>query len=321
MPRRSVPGLALTATLTVTALWLGPVAAAWADAPAYRWKTEQNSLSLMAGDKVVYTCQFAAENGYPYLHPVSLPGGPVLTAMAPADHPWHRGLWFSWKFLNGVNYWEFPPDRPNQPDGKTAVVGPATVLTTAATATVKLRLEYSKARVVLAEERTLAGSFPRPDGSYIIDWTSKFTAQDQDVVFERTPPQEAPWGGYGGLGFRASKTMREFRAIDSEGRTGRAAAHGKAARWMDFSGVFGAQDEKPTAAGTAIFDHPSNPRHPALWYLSDTTDLPYFGPALLFAEPLTLKAGESFAVKYRILVHPGPGDQATLEQESQEFAK
>ena len=292
-----------------------------ADAPAYRWKTEKDSLSLMAGDQVVYTCQFAAENSYPYIHPVSLPGGPVLTAMAPKDHPWHRGLWFSWKFLNGVNYWEFPAERPNQPDGKTAVTGPATVQASGATATVKLRLEYSKAQVVLVEERTLAGSFPRPDGSYIIDWTSKFTAKDQDVVFERTPPQEAPWGGYGGLGFRASKTMREFRAIDSEGRTGRAGAHGKAARWMDFSGVFGEPDEKPTAAGTAIFDHPSNPRHPAPWYLSDTTDLPYFGPALLFAEPMTLKASESFAVRYRILVHPGPGDKTALEKEYQEFAK
>ena len=292
-----------------------------ADAPAYRWKTEKDSLSLMAGDQVVYTCQFAAENSYPYIHPVNLPGGPVLTAMAPKDHPWHRGLWFSWKFLNGVNYWEFPAERPNQPDGKTAVIGPATVQASGATATVKLRLEYSKGQVVLAEERTLAGSFPRPDGSYIIDWTSKFTAKDQDVVFERTPPQEAPWGGYGGLGFRASKTMREFRAIDSEGRTGRAGAHGKAARWMDFSGVFGEPDEKPTAAGTAIFDHPTNPRHPAPWYLSDTTDLPYFGPALLFAEPMTLKASESFAVRYRILVHPGPGDKTALEKEYQEFAK
>jgi hypothetical protein len=311
---RWMPGFA-----TLMALCCVPADAA--DAPAYRWKTEKDSLSLMAGDKVVYTCQFAAEGGHPYIHPVSLPGGPVLTAMAPKDHPWHRGLWFSWKYLNGVNYWDFPAKRPNQPDGKTAVIDPATVQASGATATVKLRLEYSKAQVVLAEERTLACSFPRPDGSYIIDWTSKFTAKDQDVVFERTPPQKAPWGGYGGLGFRASKTMREFRAIDSEGRTGRAESHGKAARWMDFSGVFGEPDEKPTAAGTAIFDHPSNPRHPAPWYLSDTTDLPYFGPALLFAEPMTLKAGASFAVRYRILVHPGPGDKTAMEKEYQEFAK
>ena len=306
---------------TITAFCFVPVAAAWADAPSYHWKTEKDSLSLLAGEKVVYMCRFAAEGGYPYIHPLSLPGGPVMSAFAPADHPWHRGLWFSWKFLNGVNYWEFPPSRPNRPDGRTVVVGPAAIHTTETMATVGLRLEYSKAQVVLAEERTLVGSRPRLDGSYTIDWTSKFTAKDQDVVFERTPPTQAPWGGYGGLGFRASKTMREFRAVDSEGRIGRTQAHGKQARWMDFSGVFGAKDEKPAAAGMAIFDHPSNPRHPTHWYLSDNAGLPYFGPALLFAQPLTLKAGESFTIKYRILIHPGLSNKAALEKEYQEFAK
>jgi hypothetical protein len=99
----------LAASLTFTALCFWPVVALSADAPTYRWQTGKDSLSLMAGDKVVYTYQFAAGGGYPYIHPLGLPGGPVMSALAPADHPWHRGLWFSWKFLNGVNYWEFPP--------------------------------------------------------------------------------------------------------------------------------------------------------------------------------------------------------------------
>ena len=305
---------------TVVALCFAPLVAVAADAPSYQWKAEKDSLSLLAGEKVVYAYHFAAEEGYPYIHPVSLPGGPVMSALAPDDHPWHRGLWFSWKFLNGVNYWEFPRKGPHQPDGKTAVVGPAAIQTTEGMATVRLRLEYSKGQIVLAEERTLVGSLPRLDGSYTIDWASQFTAR-QDVVFERTPPQKASYGGYGGLGFRASKTMRDFQAIDSEGRMGRIQAHGQQARWMDFSGVFGGKDEKPTAAGVAIFDHPSNPRYPVRWYLSDNAGLPYFGPALLFAEPMTLKAGESFTIKYRVLVHPGRGDKAALEKEYQDFAK
>jgi hypothetical protein len=305
--------------LFVAALCFVPVVPVRAGTPSYRWKTGKESLSLLADGKAVYTYQFAAEGGYPYIHPISLPGGPVMSALAPADHLWHRGLWFSWKFLNSVNYWEFPQNRPNQPDGRTAVVGPAAVFTTETTATIRLRLEYSKAQAVLAEERIVVASRPRHDRSYTIDWTSKFTAKNQDVVFERTPPREAPWGGYGGLGFRACKSMREFRAIDSEGRAGRAQAHGKQARWMDFSGDFGEKDEKPTAAGMAIFDHPSNPRHPTHWYLSDNADLPYFGPALLFAEPMTLKARESFTIKYRILIHRGLGDKAALEKEYQEF--
>jgi len=39
-----------------------------------------------------------------------------------------------------------------------------------------------------------------------------------------------------------------------------------------------------------------------------------------FAESMTLKNGGSFVLKYRILVHPGPGDKAVLEKEYQEYA-
>ena len=243
-----------------------------------------------------------------------------MSAFAPADHPWHRGLWFSWKFLNGVNYWEFSKDHPGQPDGKTTVVA-ATTETTDLLATIRMKLDYSHGQVVLTEARELSFSIPRADRSYTIDWKSTFTAKSQDVVLDRTPPEKAPWGGYGGLGFRAAKTMREFRGMDSEGRVGREQAHGKQARWMDFSGVFGEKGEPPAPGGVAIFDHPANPRHPTPWYLSDDAGLPYFGPALLFAQPMTLKAGQSMTLKYRILVHAGIGDRVDLENQFQAFAK
>ena len=38
-------------------------------------------------------------------------------------------------------------------------------------------------------------------------------------------------------------------------------------------------------------------------------------------DSLSLMAGESFAVKYRIIVHPGPGDKTALEKEYQGVAK
>ena len=42
----------------------------------------------------------------PFLHPVTTPGGQVLTRDAPEDHPWHHGLWFTIKFVNEENFWE-----------------------------------------------------------------------------------------------------------------------------------------------------------------------------------------------------------------------
>jgi len=295
--------------------------AAAAEAPTYAWKAESDTLSLRAGEQTVFTLHFAADGGHPYVHPLALPGGPVMSDLAPADHRWHRGLWLSWKFLNGVNYWEYPNKQATQPDGKTAVVGKPEIRITDEAATVVLHLESSKEQVVMTEERTIAAHRPRADGSYTLDWTSKFTAGKQDVVLDRTPPKEFSWGGYGGLGFRAAATMRDFQASNSAGQVGKAQAHAQPAKWLDYSGVFGNKDEPATAAGMAIFDHPANRRHPTRWYVSDTKRLPYFGTAPLYEEPLTLKAGESLTLKYRVFVHPGLGDKAVLDKEYAEFAK
>ena len=32
--------------------------------------------------------------------------GTTLTWFQPADHRWHRALWFTWKKINGIVYWE-----------------------------------------------------------------------------------------------------------------------------------------------------------------------------------------------------------------------
>jgi hypothetical protein len=45
----------------------------------------------------------------PYVHPLATPAGRVLTRVEPDDHPWHRGLWFTIKYVNGENFWEEDP--------------------------------------------------------------------------------------------------------------------------------------------------------------------------------------------------------------------
>ena len=44
----------------------------------------------------------------PFFHPVRTPAGFTLTLFEPHDHIWHRGLWFTIKFINGENFWEEP---------------------------------------------------------------------------------------------------------------------------------------------------------------------------------------------------------------------
>ena len=45
----------------------------------------------------------------PFFHPLCTPSGHVLTNFEPHDHVWHRGLWFTIKFINGENFWEEKP--------------------------------------------------------------------------------------------------------------------------------------------------------------------------------------------------------------------
>ncbi len=276
-----------------------------------RWHHQPGEhLSMSAGGVTLWTYHFATDAGFPWIHPLKTTDGTTLTALAPPDHPWHRAVWFSWKYLDGVNYWDWGGRKDGVPEGQTRRVGKEDVQTGPDGATVTIRLEYAAAdRAILNETRTIVFALPRDDGSYTMDWTSTFTAGEKDVVLERTPPKEKPWGGYAGLSFRGAGSLKEHRVIDSEGRVDRE-AHGKTARWMDFSGI----GEKGTPVGIAIFDHPNNPRHPAPWYVS-VGNMPYFGPAPIFHEPFSLSAGKSLVLKYRILVHCGRGEPAKLEAE------
>ena len=42
----------------------------------------------------------------PFIHPLCTPAGHCLTLFEPHDHVWHHGLWFTFKFVNGENFWE-----------------------------------------------------------------------------------------------------------------------------------------------------------------------------------------------------------------------
>jgi hypothetical protein len=284
--------------------------------PKVRWVHERGkTLTLVANGQTVWVCHFAKEDVFPYFHPVSTVGGTVLTEMGPADHAHHRAMWLAWKYLNGVNYWDWVGKKESVPDGRTERVGDEKVEIGHQGATLVLNLCYSAAgKPVMDEKRTIVFGLPRPDGSYTMDWRMMYTARDKDVVFDRTPPAEASWGGYAGLSYRATPAMRDFRVLDSEGRKDMA-GHGKNARWMDLSGVV---DDKGQAAGVAMFDHPANPRHPTPWFMV-VDGFRYINPAFVFAEPYTLPAGKSCTLHYRVLVHEGMGDRARLDKEFEAF--
>jgi hypothetical protein len=222
-------------------------------------------------------------------------------------------LWFSWKYINGLNYWD-----PELPEGQTEVVDVKTTLGEDYSARIEMSIGYHPAKepAVLTEKRVLSAGAPDSDGCYYIDWLSIFTAGDKDVLLDRTGlPGEKngkSYGGYAGLSLRMAEHAKNWQFLGSEGPL-KPESRGNKARWVDFSGDITAGG----SAGVAVFDHPDNPRHPSSWWLSGS--MPYFSPALLFDKGYTLPAGRSLKLRYRILIHSGQADKDMLENQWKAF--
>jgi hypothetical protein len=316
----------LTVFVWIALLLLLPVQV-WAEGAAgpktrYDWRQTNNSLALFNNRRIVWQFNFDKKQPRPYFHPVCLPDGTELTWHRPPDHPWHYGLWFSWKFINGLNYWE--EDRKTSlPEGRTEINNIEAKPHDDYSAQISMQLSYHPPgqTAVLTESCRIHVGKPNKDGRYHIDWTSRFTAGAADVLLDRTPiPGEQggqSWGGYAGLSVRLAKNVSDWQLTDSEGRKD-LEAHGQKARWMSFSGKAASKD-----FSIAIFDHPDNPRHPSPGFVIMDPKVPfgYFSPALLFDKPYTLPGRQSFSLKYRILIQPGKAQKDALEAEWKSFAE
>jgi hypothetical protein len=282
--------------------------------------------------------RLATDRDRPFGHPVTvaspLPGSsppeplPALTCLAPHDHAWHAGFWFSWKFVNGVNYWEHAAD--GRPEGRLGLEGPERLVATPEAVVLEATYAYLSpnprapggyARVA-SETRRLTWHRPEPDGSHRLDAEIAFQAPADapgPVVLDRTPiTPQTPWGGYAGLSWRFARGLGEVDGLDAEGRRHRAIEHQRAA-WAT---IWGRLDGGPDLrAGVAIFDHPSNPGYPTHWrYIADP-GFTYLNPSPLLAAPIAVPPGETLRLRYRVLVYPGRADAERLAREFARFAE
>lgn len=289
-----------------------------------RWeRLDGGSLALVGPSGVVWRFNYAPELDVPYFHPLKTLDGRTLTADRPADHLWHHGLWFSWKFIDTVNYWEH--DAPTgRPAGRTAWGNIAISAGDDGSARITMALAYRPATegensAALREERTIAVAAPDAEGTVTIDWYGNFTAI-RDVVLDRTPLPGEPggqvWGGYSGLSARLADGLADRVIMTGDGPIGEMPDDRYRGRHtaMDYSGLV---DGEP--AGVAILDHPANPRSPTPWYVVRSEPMSFFTPAVLCYGPMSLRAGESFILRYRILVHSGRWDAARLRKEYERF--
>lgn len=280
----------------------------------FNWIETDTSFALHKGEQVIWKYNYNELHGRPFFHPVFV-GWNNLTCLSPDDHPWHLGQWFSWKYINGVNYWEYQ-NGTYQSEGVSEIRDLEITRNADFSAVIKLEIVYHpiQGADVLAESRTIKVSAPQDKGDVSMEYILKFKALAEEVDLNRTPIEGEPggqsWGGYAGLSIRFNLDFKNPQFISSWGET--EDVSGKPGDWL-YMGFTGPDGER---IGSQIMVFPDSRRDGAAWYAISTEDLPfyYFSPAHLYYRPLVLKKGEEIELRYRIDHISGETNQEKLEQ-------
>lgn len=256
----------------------------------------------------------------PILWPLIGPYGDPVTRQYPmldalpterSDHPHQRSFWFTHGDVNGVSFWH---------EGAKAghiVHQEFLKVSGGETAVIAARNEWrtEDGQKTCEDVRTL--TFGTCGESVWIDFDSTVTATDGPVKFGDTKE--------GSFGVRVAGTMdvdRKLggRIVNSDGLTD-AAAWGKQAPWVDYHGPV-----NDKTVGIAILNHPTSFRFPTYWHVRT------YG--LFTANPFgvkdfskqgngdhTLAPGESFTLRYRVLIHKGDEQEGKVAEAYEAYAK
>ena len=239
-----------------------------------------------------------------WFHPLATPSGFEITRNRPWDHPWHRGLWFSWKYLNDINFWNEDP-HTGEPAGRVNVEFVGTAPTPADGTTVDLRLTWrDPAGSILLSERRCLTMGRAESGCYRISWDCEFTAT-VDVELTRTPRVHEPGGyahgGYAGLCLRVVPSLASPEYI-GDGVCRGLDLHGRRSAWLLLASPI---------AEVAIMQHPENRDAPSPWHIFASDYGPSqagmgVNPAPLFDGGWHLTAGQRLRLRYAVVVSSEP---------------
>jgi hypothetical protein len=262
-----------------------------------------------------YSWQRANHPYFDALRPLDHSG--VLTNHAPHDHRWHHGLWWSWKFVNDVLFWEDHPAYGGARNGlgrshvtahEVAEDGDVVVLEQH----LAWRVDASGQDLLAERRRIRLAVDPDHDDVWTLDWDQEWTAQT-DVHLDTTPWPETSWGGYAGLNYRPARSMASGETVLGDGADDVGALHGRPAAWAAYTGlVDGAETDepdRPARGGVALLQHPGDARFPAPVYAFSATDgFGFLATAPLMREPLDLAKDETLRIRTRVAVLPTSAD-------------
>lgn len=263
----------------------------------------------------------------PFLYPIIGPTGANMTRHFPMkkgvtgeseDHPHHTSFWFTHGGVNGVDLWH----------GKGQAV--ENVLSEIPRPTVKGATISATDRWLKKDFHSLAdvaieyGFSALDDGSRVIDYSTNIMPGDgiDRLIFADTKE--------GTMAIRLAPQLRlkgkvaTGKAVNSNGDKG-TKVWGKRAKWVAYWGVI---DGK--TCGVAIFDHPTNLRHPTWWHARDyglVAANPFGisdfekGKHKRGAGEYTLKQDEQLKLKYRFVFFAGTAEETDIAEKYDQWVE
>ena len=177
---------------------------------------------------------------------------------------------------------------------------------------------------LLTEEREYR-FYATPEEGRLVDCILTFTADYGAVMFHDTKE-----GGMVAIRMRPELSDEDSVITNALGDVGEENTWGKPAAWCDYSG----QMEGIGWRGLAVFDHPSNLRHPTSWHVrgyglmgANPFGYSYFkekayNQGLLPSEngDYLINNKESLQFRHRVYVHSGNVEQAAVADRYADFA-
>jgi hypothetical protein len=282
----------------------------------FTFKEKPQGIELMENGRTVYFYQrepkslngkFICNN---YIHPLYSISGDTLTDEFPADHPYHRGVYWAWHQI-------FIDDK-SLGDGwvmENISEDVIKAITKISDSTARLEIDvdwmsslWQNGKSFVHEHSTLT-VHRQNSGTRKMDFEISLRAVVPGVSIGGSDDEK----GYGGFCVRI-KLPGDLVFTSVNGAVTPQTLQIKSGPWMDFSGTFGNIDKK---SGLTLICNQATPNYPAPWILRNVTSM----QNVVFPgrQRINLPIDKSIVLKYRLVVHKGGAGDVNLAKLQEQY--
>jgi hypothetical protein len=271
------------------------------------FKRHTDRVDVLIDGRHVTSFHFGNKWDKPFLHPLRTSNGVTVSRAFPVepggtdatDHYWQRGIWWAHGDVNGVDFWrELGREKTGRMVSRSGPKLGAKELTAA------MDMLTPPGKSLGTVHLTYAFATDTIDAAIIV-----LADGGQTLVLGDT--EECCFG----LRFRDEfRQDRGATLVNSNGLKDTENIWGKRAQWIDYS-----SEVNGVKAGVAVFDHPSNPRHPTWWHArgyafasANATGERNFTSDKSKDGRLTIPAGGKIEFRYRVVMHSGSAAEAGI---------